>query len=85
MPRISKTNLRNLKEVEMASKAYSEIRKLCPNCGHSLFFFKVDKCICDHCGYYVFKDKKTEFMYRMKEKSIKQKREEIENDNKRKK
>ena len=76
MPRISRPNLRGIREVEKACRAYTEIRRLCPNCGHSLFFFKVDKTICNHCGHYVFKDKKTEFMYKLKTESIRQKREE---------
>lgn len=42
-------------------------RIYCQNCGHSLIIGKQDKVICDWCGHYVFKDKKAEFKYRLKE------------------
>lgn len=36
------------------------------NCGHSIVIPAcVDKVICSWCGNYVFKDKKTEFEYRI--------------------
>lgn len=34
-------------------------------CGHVVHVFK-DKKICTFCGRYVFKDEKTEFLYRIK-------------------
>lgn len=48
-------------------------RILCPNCGHSVLFSRKDKAICSWCKHYVFKDKKTEFEYRLKESINKQK------------
>lgn len=40
----------------------------CP-CGHTVTMTsKVDKVICSHCGNYVFKNKKAEFDFRMREK-----------------
>ena len=36
-------------------------------CGHKVFITKYDKIICSWCGNYVFKDKKKEFDYRLKE------------------
>lgn len=51
------------KYAEMLSKG----RKKC-NCGHTIMFPScVDWVLCGWCGNYVFKDKKTEFQYRMKE------------------
>lgn len=38
------------------------------NCGHSIYIPPhMDKVICNWCGNYVFKDKKTEFSFRLKE------------------
>ncbi len=37
-------------------------------CGHSVFIaFNKDKSLCTWCNQYVFKDKKTEDLYRLKE------------------
>ena len=52
-------------------KKYADImsmaRRYC-SCGHTINIpNKMDKIICSHCGNYVFKDKKTEFEYRLKE------------------
>lgn len=39
------------------------------SCGHSVIMTrKIDKVICSHCGNYVFKSKKDEFEFRLKEK-----------------
>lgn len=35
-------------------------------CGHTLILIGRDKVICNHCGYYVYKDKKQEFQERMR-------------------
>ena len=40
----------------------SKIKKKCKHCGHSMIFEKVDKMICTHCGNYVYKNDKIEFM-----------------------
>ena len=42
-------------------------RIICSNCGHSVLFNKMDKTICKWCNHYVFKNKKVEFEYRLKE------------------
>ena len=39
----------------------------CPNCGHTLLFNKPDKVICRWCKHYVFKNKKVEFEWRLRE------------------
>ena len=39
----------------------------CANCGHTMLFARKNKAVCTWCGHYVFKDKKEEFEYRLKE------------------
>lgn len=44
----------------------------CPRCGWTnrlCYSSKINKTkrICKHCGYYIFKDKKEEYNYRLKE------------------
>lgn len=63
-----------LKELEKLNTDRTENRKLCPNCGHSMLLGRLDKKICDHCGFYVFKDNITEFHYRLREKMIREKK-----------
>ena len=47
--------------------SYSK-RKVYCNCGHSLIMpLNKDKKICKWCGRYVFKDKRVEFDYRLRE------------------
>lgn len=49
----------------------------CPNCGNRIHFYafeRQDRQFCDWCGRYVFKDKKSEYDYRMKELLNKQRR-----------
>ena len=49
------------------SRVLTDKRILC-NCGHSINIPPhLDKVICSWCGNYVFRDKKTEFEYRMNE------------------
>ena len=43
----------------------------CKHCGHSVVIANADKCLCDNCGYYVFRNDKIEFMERLKEAMIK--------------
>lgn len=52
-------------------EARSQAKIYCQTCGHSLLIGKQDKVICDWCGHYVFKDKKAEFKYRLKEQLLK--------------
>lgn len=59
-----KTNFlydKKLQEVKARDTIY------CPTCGHSILMGSQDKVICNWCGHYVFKDKKVEFKYRLKE------------------
>ncbi len=64
---ISYKNIKKLDSERTESKRYCK-------CGHSVVFPKTskrDKVICNHCGYYIFKNDFLEFQYRIKEKSSK--------------
>lgn len=57
------------------SEYYDKIKVKCEKCGHSIIMPRwVDKQLCDYCGKYRFRDKKTEFMYRLKEKMYRNER-----------
>ncbi|MBQ4263096.1 MAG: hypothetical protein IJB83_02490 [Bacilli bacterium] len=60
---------------EKLSTVFISLTKKCDTCGHSIIFTtKVDMRICSYCGNAVFKDKQTEFKYRVKEKIYKEKK-----------
>ena len=70
MRKYNATNDELVKIMEDMTKA----RKIC-KCGHSVLLTSRDnKQICGWCGEYVFKDKKAEFEYRMKEKQLRERR-----------
>lgn len=47
---------------------FADNRMYC-KCGHSIMMRKdKDKIICSWCGHWIFKNKKDEFIYRMREK-----------------
>ena len=51
----------------VSANELSKVKYRC-RCGHKVIIPKwVDKQLCDWCGNYVFKSKKDEFEYRMKE------------------
>lgn len=55
------------KEAQIMLDSWYDIRYIC-KCGHSVYIpCYVDKLICSHCGRYVFREKKEEFKYRLKE------------------
>ncbi len=63
----------NYKEIEKLRSIMSYHRTLC-KCGHSVLIPpELDKIICTWCGNYIFKDKKEEFKYRLKEEMLKNK------------
>lgn len=70
-------NISNWLSNKEITKLYEEKQKyrvVC-KCGHTNFIAnKTGRAICSYCKEYVFKDKQTEFEYRMKEKLIKEKR-----------
>ena len=52
---------------------YDKVKFIC-KCGHRVIILKkIEKKICDWCGEFVFRDKKAEFDYRMKEQLLKTK------------
>ena len=57
----------NKKEMDRMFNTYTQNTYKC-KCGHSVVIAKyVDKIVCNHCGKYVFREKKDEFIYRLKE------------------
>ena len=62
------------KDIQKLYEEKQKHRVVC-KCGHTnIILNKSNMCICSHCRQMVFKDKKTEFEYRMKENLIKEKR-----------
>lgn len=56
------------KEWKTMANEYDKSKFIC-SCGHRVIIPKwVDKTICKWCNRYVFRDKKLEFEYRLKEK-----------------
>ena len=56
------------KEFMRMMSEYDKAKYKC-RCGHKMIIPpKMDKVVCDWCGKYVFKDKKKEFEYRLREK-----------------
>lgn len=65
---ITFTRVLNNKEWKLMCNELSNIRYYC-KCGHSVLIGNHEKkVLCDFCGYYVFKNKRDEFLYRMKSK-----------------
>ena len=57
----------NNEDIIKKSEEITNHRKKC-KCGHSMpMAATTEKAICTWCGNYVFRDKKTEFEYRLKE------------------
>ena len=55
------------KEYRRMSEEYDKVKYTC-KCGHRVIITnKQDKVVCDWCGHYVFKSKKDEFEFRLKE------------------
>lgn len=49
-------------------KVYNQFRTYCPRCGHSIIMgANTEKKMCDWCKNWIFKDKRTEFEYGLKE------------------
>ena len=60
--------LLTIKEFSKMQDEYDKVKYRCA-CGHRVVIPNwVDKNVCDWCGNYVFKNKKDEFKYRLKEK-----------------
>lgn len=58
------------KEDSILANEKRKMKTHCPYCGITIHFYafeKKDRQLCINCHRYVFKDKKTEFNYRVKE------------------
>ena len=61
---------RRYKSFKMIKKEYDAFQDYMVKCkcSHTLLFTgQKDRIICSHCGNYVYKDKKTEMKYKVKE------------------
>lgn len=59
---------RDNEQYKRLAEEYDKVKYRC-RCGHRVIIpNKIDKNICSWCGNYVFKNKKDEFEYRIKEK-----------------
>ncbi|MEE0137739.1 hypothetical protein [Fusobacterium ulcerans] len=57
----------NKKEMDRMFKTYTDNSYKC-SCGHTIAIAKsCEKIVCSYCGRYVFREKKDEFKYRLKE------------------
>ena len=60
---------------KLLSNVFEKLTVYCPTCEHPIIFTtKNDMRICSHCGNAVFKNKETEFKYRIREKIYKERR-----------
>ena len=58
------------RDEDLLAMAKRQSTKFCPHCGRRIHFYafeKKDRQCCDWCGKYVFKDKKSEYDYRVRE------------------
>lgn len=56
------------REFDIMTDQLAKVKHTC-SCGHKEVISSTeDKKLCSWCGHYVFKDKKSEFKYRVKEK-----------------
>ena len=61
------------KEMDNLLNEMRKITHIC-KCGKRVMISKQDRALCSECGHWVYKDKQTEFKYKMKENLIKEKR-----------
>lgn len=67
MGRLVMEKILTIKEYERMQDEYDKVKYRC-KCGHKVIIpEKVNKQICSWCGRYVFKNKKDEFEFRLKE------------------
>ena len=55
----------NYKEDSKKLDFYTRNSVKCEHCGHTVFLAREKYKICSWCGYYVFKNKKIEFNFRL--------------------
>lgn len=60
--------LLTVKEYERMQEEYNKVKYMC-KCGHkNIIPYNEEKVVCTFCGNYVFKNKKDEDIYRIREK-----------------
>ena len=55
----------NIIEIEKKYRVLNQQFRVKCECGHTTLLINKDKKICTHCGRYIFKNKKDEFIYRL--------------------
>ena len=55
----------NYKKDKVRLDFYTKNSVKCEHCGHTVFLGRLKYKICSWCGYYVFKNKKIEFDFRL--------------------
>lgn len=63
---------KQLKEDMKVGLIYAESSVKCKTCGHAMLLAGRDRRVCSWCGNYIYKDDKTEFKYKLKEKILKE-------------
>lgn len=57
---------KNFNEQQKLEEERAKFKVKCKHCGHIMVLTFADRTICNHCGFYIYKDKQTEFRYKMK-------------------
>lgn len=69
------SNWLTIEEIDRKIQDIQVCKRYCKHCGHSLIIIaRRDYVECSYCHNFVFRDEKSEFMYRMKQNLIKEKR-----------
>ena len=55
------------KDIEKRDEEIARFKVKCKNCGQVVVLVNSEKVICSNCGFWVFKNDKIEFEYRLKE------------------
>lgn len=63
----SDNKYKSFKQLHKEEDVFNRFKVKC-KCSHTIIIPKTcDRVICSHCGYWVYKDKKTEIRYKLKE------------------
>ena len=58
---------KSLKDIKKLEDEIAEQKIRCEHCGHTMVMPFTERKICSWCGYWVYKDEKTKFKFKMKE------------------
>lgn len=58
---------KSLKDIKKLDNEMANQKVKCEHCGHTIVMVDAERTICSHCGYWVYKDEKTKFKFKMKE------------------